>query len=69
MLATELPGVQKSLGNVVEVPVVGLAVAALAFFRWVVAGRGRDRIGAWLFLVVACAAAILIGFLAPLQPE
>jgi hypothetical protein len=69
IFATELPGLHKSLGNVVEVPMVGLAVAALAIVRWVAAGRGRDRIGAWIFLVVACAAAVAVALLVPLQPE
>ena len=69
MLASELPGLRKSLGNVIEVPVVGLAVAALAILRWLAGGRGRDRAGAWAFLALACAAAIAVALLMPLQPE
>ena len=69
IFATELPDLRKSLGNVVEVPMVGLTVAALAIVRWVAAGGGRDRIGAWIFLVVARAAAVAVALLVPLQPE
>lgn len=69
MLVTQLPGVHKSLSNLVEAPIIGLGVAVLAVARWFAAGRGRDRSAAWGFLACGCAVAIVVGLLVPSLPE
>jgi hypothetical protein len=66
---TQVPGVHKSLSNLVEVPTIGLGVAVLAVARWFAAGRGRDRAVSWAFLACACATAIVVGLLVPSLPE
>lgn len=69
VLAIQLPGVHKSLGNVVELPIAGLAVALLAAARWFAGGRGRDRAAAWMFLTLGCTAAIVVAHVVPWLPE
>ena len=69
IVVTQLPGVNKSLSNVFELPMIGLAVAMLAVVRWFAAGRGRDRTVAWIFLACGCITALMVGLLTPLLPE
>jgi len=59
----------KSLGNVLEVPMLGLSVAVTALFRNLAAGGRRDRLVSWLFLLLACAIAAAVAMFTPLLPE